>query len=153
MTAQMERNTRYIIEILLSIWWLFTVFYLILVSLPNTVWFEYQKIDSEKPQYNIGQDIFFHTHSIVHRKVDLYYTDVLMCDIYDNAWYRYYSVYYSSELGWQPRDFSKWSPAWKYNGNIPKVPAKCYLDTTVVADIGYGIKKRQQIVGEDFIIK
>lgn len=116
--------------------------------MPSSHWVQYDEIAPLKPKFPIGEDLFFISSAEIKQLVNIEWEDVLYCDLSNDTKQRfvYYSVYTSSKKQVHPM---KWTgdeaEQWAYRGEIPKVPAKCYLDSTTTAVLDYGFKKSSNI--------
>lgn len=113
-------------------------------------YFEYQSITSTKQSYEVWEDIFFISHIIREKPLYMEYSDILRCQIpwTDYTWYS--STITKSKLIDKTWEFTS---EWRYEWDIPKTPARCYLDSQPSVLLDYGLKKTQRLRSNYFIIE
>ena len=77
------------------------------------------------------------------------YNDILRC----NFWQDY--TWFSSTKTYSKLLDKTWTftAEWRYDGTLPTLPAKCYLDSQPTALLDFGIRKTQQLRSNYFIIE
>lgn len=96
---------------------------------PATDYMVYYWLYPEKEYLKIGEDLYFISDNETFEYGSVTWEEVLRCDLFDGEGYRYFS-YYESKSKFSPRERKKGK--WKYNGAIPSVKSKCYIDGVAV---------------------
>ncbi len=119
-----------------------------------TKWiFEYQKLETVKPTFAVGEKIRLKSTSASHRVEDFIWNDTLHCDFGEG------DVYFSSQTtrsdNFLPKKgLNNLQPTeWVYNAEIPDMQATCYVASVVTAELDFGIKKETSIESNDFEIR
>jgi len=120
-----------------------------LLIAPATVWFEYKDIVPTKTEYGIGEKLQFRSYSAHSKEAHLHWNDVLRCDT--GQGFGYYS-FANSEATILPRPVKVNPAPWTYDSSFPVPPAECYLESSIRADLPFGIKKTQVFTGKVFKI-
>lgn len=139
----MKHTTLYIISLLtiLSVLFLIICYLAVLLS-PSSVWFEYESLKNQSAQKNIMM------HSVVDKRrlADLHYNDVLRCNFGEGY------VYFSSFLSESTYETAaKTTYTWRYQGEVPKTPSKCYIRSVITATVEFGVEKKITIESLPFI--
>jgi hypothetical protein len=150
----METRTskiKYVYNILILRWGSMTFLYIIAVLADNSIWFNYTKVETSKPVYAIGEDIYSKSYNTRNFNMTMYRNDVLYCDF--GTWPQRFSEYNSQNPNAPKIDFTKGSSFWRYDSSIPKTNTQCHIQANITADIWFGIKKKQTILSNTFEIK
>lgn len=119
-----------------------------------TKWiFEYQKLETVKPTFAVGEKIRLKSTSVYHRVEDFIWNDTLHCNFGEG------DVYFSSQTTrsdnfLQKKGLNNLQPTeWVYNAEVPHMQATCHIASVVTAELDFGIKKDTSIESNDFEIK
>lgn len=131
--------------VLLGAVWLYTV-------LPTSVWFEYQEIVPLKEDFLVGESVSFVSIADFHRKSHVEWVDVLMCDLQNDEIGAFFYSSYVSNAVVEPRKAGESGKPWKYQSPIPEEEAVCYLDSTTVLQLPFGIKQQAKVTSSKFTV-
>ena len=119
---------------------------------PASEFFVYHKIEPVKRIYSFDEDLKFVSFNDVHKKLNFEWNDILRCD-YDGQETGFVNIgsVQNRANGIEPHEGS--SSTWNWDGPRPDGPAHCYLEANITAEVGYGVKKTQRILSDDFRIE
>lgn len=116
-----------------------------LYFIPPTWVFEYHSIESEKTVYTHWEKIQMRTSADWYRKAKVIWVDTLRCP----------PIYFVNQAVSQGQKY-EWDKArwlWFYQWETPTIDSKCYMDSTIIAVLDYGIEKQQTIASPTFYIQ
>lgn len=118
---------------------------------PPDNFFEYHKIEPANRYINVGESIFMISFLDVYKGLDFTWSDVLLCKFEDETDFTNLGVALESRNDVEVVE-SKIS-RWRWNGDAPRSPATCYIESTITVDVGHGVIKRQKIISDDFVVQ
>lgn len=121
--------------------------------LPVDKVFEYTAIIPVQEVYEVGEFPRLISDAKFYRSVPFKWQDVLKCTGEDHPdTFAFFSSYpsESGEVKVTEDNSKEPSAGWLYQGAVPQDPARCYIDSTITAELEYGIKKRQNILSDPF---
>lgn len=127
----------------------FSYSYYSAISSDYSDYFEYDSITTTKDKYSIWEDIFSTSSLYRERPIYMVYNDILRCDLWEDY------TWFSSATTYSKKVRAVWDvlSGWRYEGDLPKTPANCFIDSYPSVLLDFGIKKTQNIRSNDFIIK
>lgn len=102
----------------------------IIEARPMTDWVEYIAVTPTKKTFVVGESLKFTSNRIVRQPIPLYFYDILFCDYWDNDGKQRVSAWESNNQA--PRIWNRTTAPREYQAIIPKTPATCHLQSTVV---------------------
>ena len=114
--------------------------------------FLYQKIEPEKDSFSKDEELKFISFLDVKRPLNFAWNDILRCK-YDNDNNGFTNVGSMNTFAVQPTIKNGKVSAWVWSGPKPQTPALCFMESNISASVGYGVKKTQKIISDDFRIE
>lgn len=114
-------------------------------------WVEYGGLYPAKAAYEVGEPLEMISISEVKRKVDVEWADILECYDEKSGKFTYISFYQSKRF--QAPRWERQERSWVYNGEQPRVPTICRIESNVQILLPYGITKNIKVVSEPFRFK
>lgn len=124
---------------------------------PTHNYFLYESVEPDTKEFIAGEQPKFISNAEVFRTIDMRWNDVLYCNHPDRLdVYTFFSSYPSARDGVIPtRDRTTslegvQKKGWIYQSPTPEYPANCFIESSIVAVLEYGIEKKQIIRSENF---
>ena len=118
--------------------------------MPVSHWFEYSDISPVKSEFALGERIEFVSVAVIHKETNVNWSDTLMCDTGDGGGMRHFSTQQVSRISVPAR--RSIPKLWVYGKATPQVPATCFLESAIEADLRF-TSKVQSLRGSEFTIK
>lgn len=118
----------------------------------STEFFEYHKIEPAKRVFTKDEELKFVSFLDVYKPLNFSWNDILRCDyIGDDTGYT--SIDSDTNRANKPEVAESKIAPWVWNGERPKTPADCVIESNITAEVGYGVEKTQKILSDNFRIE
>lgn len=130
--------------------------------------FNYVSVNAIKPEFEIGEKLYFISEAQVFKTINFDWEDILKCDFEDDDKpnsYNYVQNFRSTRRNVSPNEGAVCDPvkyfegdptsnciAWKYDEPIPVRPATCFVEANVCAELPHGVKHCQTLNSGTFKI-
>lgn len=122
-------------------------------AMPRDAVFTYYEVRPVFDEYLVDTKPRMYSDAEFKKAVPIKWVDILRCTVgEDRGTFAFFSVY-PSETGQvkiSERVSFEDSGGWKYQGETPREPRTCYIESTITAELEYGIKKTQQLESPTF---
>lgn len=108
--------------------------YAYLFFLPTSFVFQYTSIEPVKDSFGHSEIIQMRTHADWYRGAEVSWVDTLRCPPI--------AFVSQSHSLWFKNKWDKARGVWQYGEITPILDSKCFMESTIVATIEYGIKKK-----------
>ena len=147
-----EVTYKFLYFVILGTFWLVfgsIVTFLQMFFAPHTNYFEYTKLESTQEVYTIWEDLTLTSHITRENPIYMKYNDILRCQYPDKDWTWFSSTTtYSKNLD----RLGSFQSTWRYEWDLPRTPALCYIDSYPSSVHLFGVLKTQNIKSNEFII-
>lgn len=120
--------------------------YWIVKRMPTSTWFTYHGIEVCQSEFALNEHPSFVSKTSVSKETNFRWRDILYCDFGNGM--ESYSQYPSGKDGVTPHH--QRSNKWHYQGPIPGMESKCYLESQISHQTWLGINTKPQIIVSDF---
>lgn len=114
--------------------------------------FLYHKVEPSQKEYKQGDELKMISFLDVYAPVNFRWNDILCCDyLNDEQGYSF--------IGAQITEADNVSlgegkiSQWVWSGTKPLTPAKCFIESNITAEVGFGVEKEQKVISDDFKIQ
>lgn len=126
----------YIKEALFYVYMLFTVYAMFVLFSPHWFFFRYEKVEAERLEFQVGEDLYFQSTSEVYIPVYFQWNEIMFCAKPGTGNFKRESAFSSPSHLVRKRPMRKGTP-WKYDAGIPDEPKDCYLKVSVRSWFGF----------------
>lgn len=127
----------------------FSFDYLRLKTSDYSNYFTYTSLTSSKEIYLLWEDLIMTSDITREKPLYMIYSDILKCQL---PWEHY--TWFSSTLTYSKKldRLGNFKSVWRYEWDLPRTPALCYIDSYPTVLLDYWIKKTQNIKSNTFLI-
>lgn len=126
----------------------FSYSYFSILTSDYSDYFHYNAIESTKESYVVWEDIFFISYITRSQPLYMEYNDILRCNLWED-----YTWFSSSKTYSKLLEEGVIISTWRFEWELPKTPAICYLDSQPTAILDFWVRKTQKIQSNYFVIQ